>query len=302
MGKIPIAKTVEDAYALPFRNFLSLLGIGWLPMLPACIFIYFFLGPYVVAFQSLIETEDPSALVGMGPMLLLVGILSPIAMAMLFVGMAALALGQIQTPVYFYFSLGYPVWRLLGAMICAYLLFVLFMFVFLAGAGLLVGGELAMGGEVLVALLGAVGMFAFLPFLFYALLRLIFFILPVTVAEGRKVVRRSWALGRGNVWRFFVVLLAATIPAMVIQSIVQAIVFYPAMMSMSLLTGELAPEESLALLTEMFERMRPFLPVVISILIVNGIFLYGVLAATGAFAYRALVPVGQEPNAVTETQ
>jgi len=293
MPKIPLTKTIEDAYGFTFRNILSVFGVGWLPMVIMFAGIYFVAGPYIAAMQAVVETNDPAAFLALIPHFVLVSVLFLLATAMMFVGMTQLVMGQLQTPVYFYFSLGYPVWRFLGALLCAYLGYIAIIFGLIL-AGTFIGGALvAAGGEVIAGLLAVIGFIVLFWLMFYLLLRLFFFLAPVTVAEGRRVVRRAFSLARGNAWRIFVIVLACFLPTACVQGIVQGSVMGQAMMSMTFpLPGEeLPPEQAIALVNDIFAQFAAVLPILVPVWIITSIFMYGVWSAAAAYAYRELLEV-----------
>jgi hypothetical protein len=260
-------------------------------MLIMCAGMYFIAGPYLAAISAVVETDDPTAILALIPQFALVFVVFLVAMAMLFVGMTQLVMGQLNTPVFFYFSLGYRVWRLLGALFCAYFALIGIAFV-LTFIGASVGGILAFAGGAMVAgLLAVVGVIVLFWLIFYLTFRLFFFLAPVTVAEGRRVLRRAFALARGNVWRIFVVILACVLPTACVQGIVQATVMGQAMMTMSFPPPgeELPPEQAIALMNDIFSQLAAALPILVPVWVITSIFLYGVWSAAAAYAYRELL-------------
>jgi hypothetical protein len=134
--------------------------------------------------------------------------------SMIAVGIQRKALGLHPQPVWFYFSLGAPVWRMTGALFLAGI--VIFVIALLT-AGVCtvvwfaVGG---LGGAALFLRVLDVGVVA--AFIVYVVVRLLFFLPPVVVAESRIGLERAWVLGGHNFWRILMVAIAVVLPVAIV--------------------------------------------------------------------------------------
>src|SRR6185436_13464901 len=106
------------------------------------------------------------------------------------------------------------------ALFLAYLLTLAILFGSMIAATV-VGGLLA----VILGPVAAITLLIVVPAAMYVLVRLVFLQAPLAVAEGRKVVGRSWALSKGNFWRIFGILAAIFIPLIIVQVILQVTLF-----------------------------------------------------------------------------
>jgi hypothetical protein len=143
-------------------------------------------------------------------------------MLLLFVqisGIARLALGLPTGSPYFYFSLDRPVRRLIGKTLLAIVILIVTYVAIIFGGIALAASARLLGGAAgvtmgLVAL--AILIVGFLTY-FYGVVRLTFFLTPVVIAEEQAGLKRAWALGKGNFWRAFAVLLAICLPLVVVE-------------------------------------------------------------------------------------
>src|SRR6185437_7836055 len=128
--------------------------------------------------------------------------------AIAYVPVTQLALGLLQGNPIVHFALGMPEFRVFAAL----LLFFVVIFVMAIGIGLigLVGGGVSAvtGKHPALVLLVALAIFAAVLGFIFAIVRLGFLILPVTVAENQVSLTRTWLLTHGNFWRIFGTLLA----------------------------------------------------------------------------------------------
>lgn len=240
MAKIPLGKTIESAYSFAFSNFLSVLGVMWLPSL---LFGAAVVGAFLLALPDMAMPLDFHFRHGHDPetfranlrtlihgsfhmarfagLIALVGLL---ARAMVTVGVMEKALGTREGPVFVYFSFGAPVWRMIGAMFLAVIVIVLGVLATCVAAGLAVWAAetYAPGIEGLVKVVAAVSAVCWIV---YMSLRLVFFLPAVVVAEGRVGLGRAWELGGGNFWRIVGLLLAVLLPIGIVARIVTFALF-----------------------------------------------------------------------------
>jgi len=297
VAKIPVAQTLEHAYGFTFGRFLTVIGLTWVSFLILAIGCYFLLPPYFTAIQTMIQTRNPAALgaaLGVIPLLVL---LTFLCFNMIYVAIARQSLGSRTGTAWFYFSLDAAFWKLLGV----YLLMLLVFGAFAIGAVIVVtilsaaGGLLGQAGRAFVRGLAIVIM---ILGLFYVMLRLMFFAVPVTVAEGRRILRRSWALSGGNFWRIFAVLLAIYIPFVIVEMILEGIVF--ASVAMNMPPPGAGPEQALAYMNQLGTQLYGLLPLLVPVVLVLYAILLSLLISSPTFAYRALVPASNPEGVAAE--
>lgn len=215
-GKLPIERTITEAYRFGFARLLSVVGTVWLPYLA---FLAIVIGlvlllapgmPRMIAEQNI----DIPALMGLSRLAILVFVLWFIVSAMVSVGLQRIALGQRPRPVYVFFSLGPPVWRMAAALFLASLVV---LFVVLLSAVVVTILWFAAGGLAGAAwLVRAVVALVAGAFLVYVTLRLLFFLPAVVVAEETIGIERAWILGGHNFWRILIVAVAVGFPIVIV--------------------------------------------------------------------------------------
>ena len=223
--KIPFERTLVGAYRFALTNLLSIFGIAWFPFaIVGCVAVglfYSLLPVLNTVFSTTMDKWDETQAVPffssmLGALALLIVVVF-VAHAMVMVGLMRKALGQQPEPVYFYFSLGAPVWRMIGAYVLLLLLAWGATIAFAVGIGLIVIGfsrvsQLAQSIVTFVLMVTAIfgGIYAFV--------RVQFFLPAVVVAERHIGLRRSWNLGRGNFWRIVGITILVTLPAYIVFS------------------------------------------------------------------------------------
>ena len=242
MAAIALEKTIASAYRFAFTRILSVLGVIWLPglLLGAVIAaVAWRAWPDIHGLQSLQLSGDGSAglhisdddrdrvlqaAFHLAPFAGLIWLAGIAVQAMISVGLLEVALGRRQGPVFVYFSLGAPVWRMIGALLLA--------------AAVMIGVVLATCALVAAVLwavthyaAGLLGLAKFLSVaaavvgIVYVALRLVFLLPAVVVAEGRIDLARSWALAEGNIWRIVGLILAVVLPVEIAAGMLSRILF-----------------------------------------------------------------------------
>jgi hypothetical protein len=242
MAAIALERTIASAYRFAFTRVLSVLGVIWLPglLLGAVIAaVAWCAWPDIHGLQSLHLSGDASmglqisdddrgrvlqAAFHLAPFAALIWLAGIAVQAMISVGLLELALGRREGPVFVYFSLGAPVWRMIGALLLA--------------AAVMIGAVLATCALVIAFVwavthyaAGLLGLAKFLSvaaavvWLLYLALRLVFLLPAVVVAEGRIDLARSWALAKGNVWRIVGLVLAVLLPVEIAAGMLSRILF-----------------------------------------------------------------------------
>lgn len=279
MAKIPVGRTIAYAYGFTFGNFLTVLGLSWVPLVLMAAAGILALPTYLAGVQAVLTNGDVSGLVTGGGLMFLFGIVVFAGFIMIYVAIARQALGLRSGPAFFYFSLDAAFWRLL----LAYLLTIV---IAIAGGILIaiVSGILV----VVFAPLAAVAVLVALPGLLYVVLRLTFLQPAVAVAEESRVVGRSWSLGKGNFWRIFAVLLGIMVPMAILQFIIQISLFS----SLAIVPPpeDASPAEAAAFMVQVASQIAGLLPILIPIAIVFYSAMIAMVVSASAFAYRSLVP------------
>ena len=191
MSKIPVGATIAHAYSFTIKNFLNILGAMWLPV---AAWIALFVAVIAAGMNMGADPLNPASMVPMIPIVIIAYVLGILCSLMPAIAMMEKALGLRDGPIFFYFSLGKPVWRLLGGI----LLFILVLIGTaitvaivagviggIAGIAVFSGGESRATGLGIAVLLIPILMIAIYCFFIYAMVRLTFLLVPVTVAENR---------------------------------------------------------------------------------------------------------------------
>jgi hypothetical protein len=298
MGKIPVGATIGHAYSYLFKNILTITGIIWLP------FAIIAAGGVLL---NLTAGESTKALIRSDatqilrvwylflPFYLAVFVLA----VMQIEGITRHALGLRSGPVYFYFSLGKPIWRIIGAYLLFILLAIAVVAVFVIG-GILIGmvvaavtgvtpGTRPSGGAAAAIGFGvvAIGLVAYCAFIYW-IVRQAFLLTPVVVAEERIGFRRAWQLGRGNFWRIFVIALAILVPIGVIEAFLMFNFLMPGLPPTA--AQGATPAQIAAWNAAYFQRISSYWYLLVPAYFLLSAVIYGLLCSAQAFAYRSLVP------------
>jgi hypothetical protein len=312
--KIPLEATIGGAYGFLFSDILSIIGIAWFPLLVfgglAGAAIWF--GAVAHPLPEFHATRDPQEFMreNMPLILVLVRVFSLVVLClfvfaiMFLTGVTRKALGLMEGPTFFYFNLGPSFWRMFGAVIIALLLLAVLRIAMhllaLAWLGL-AAPALPQGIAVLVDVLGAVTFFCLFV---YVLVRLLFFLPAVVVAENSIGIARAWSLGAGNFWRAFAVWLAVILPAAIALGIVSSIVYS------FLIAGAIAgfpvppfagetnpnPDEVMAWLPKLFtflgHVLKAYWPVIVATQLITGIVIRSLVIGASAKAYIGVSGAG----------
>lgn len=300
MQKIPVGATIAQAYRFAFQDFFRIFGVMW----PAMLLMWMpsiLMRPQMMALSTQMATHDYSSLRQMWPFFLLFYLLAFILIFMQVVGIAQLALGRHKGPVWFYFSLGKPVWRLIGSVLLLILAIVVGWIAVLLGS-LFIGFVLGLISKavnnaafgVAVAILGGLGAIVLWCGYFYSLIRLTFLLVPVVIAEEEGfALGRSWTLGLRNFWRMFVILLATMGPfillelALVFGFMFKGLPFPPAHASAEQKAVFQAAMNARTL--EMMNGMNHYWYITYPLMIAVMVIFYGLCTGAQCFAYRALI-------------
>jgi hypothetical protein len=294
MSKIPVGETISAAYEFTFSNFLSVFGIAWLPYLLFAVVVggsVFLLAPDLPRLMTQ-DQFDPMSFVALRHVIGVFWLASLIVGAIVAVGIQRKALGLHPGPVFFYFSLGEPVWRMIFARFLAALVIIL-VGLLTAGAGVAVWFA---AGNFLPAYAVPVRVSAIIVavlWLIYMIVRLSFFLPSVVVAEGRLGLGRSWMLGGGNFWRIVVVFVAVLAPVAIAFGMVRAMLlgsFLPPMM----FTHAPANQDFHAVMQQIFrtvwQQFRALGPLILVVQGLESIVFMALINGAIAKAYLAVAP------------
>jgi hypothetical protein len=289
--KIPFERTIAAAYRFVVQNFVSVLGIGWFPFLLVALVAAALLSTVFPQLDLVLQSGQEkwsqeqlaqlfAPMMGAGIVFAIVIIL---AAAMVMVGMMRKALGQHPGPVYFYFSLGGQVWRMVGAYILLLLLFWAVTVAIAIGIGivsfLLSKAAPSAQGPVTVFLVCVALLWGI-----YAAVRVQFFLPAVVVAENHIGIRRSWNLGRGNFWRIVGIVIAIVLPIGIVHSILTNVLLQTSVAPQSMMT----PEEVRLYLEATIRAMKRVWPILVLIELLYMNIVTGLAVGAIANAYNAV--------------
>jgi hypothetical protein len=310
MDKIPVGRTIGQAYQFTFGRYATVLGIAWLPMLLIAALGYYVSFPFMREFTDAVQQvlRHPGDREAVGRMmsqniwkLYAFEILVIFAFIWIRVGVAKEILGLRKGPRFVYLSFGADELRVMGAYILFFVLMYAVMIAAVLAAALtaLIAVAIVTGGAIgqfdpnatgktavaaLILLIAAVE-FSW----FYVWARASYLIVPATVAEGHIAMGRSWELTRGNVWRIVGITIVTGLPLYLLEIAFFLIVAAPIVVQLATLPSgpEPAAAEIFATTTQVFVRYLPYYVVVGLAL---GPIVLGLIGSPSAFAYRALVP------------
>jgi hypothetical protein len=215
-GKVPVERTISDAYRFVFARFLSILGTIWLPYLILAAIVFALVRLMAPDLPRMIASGDFDVAAGMELLRLAVmmGIFGFIIGAMVTVDLQHKVMGTHTGPSYVFFSLGAPVWRMAGALFLAgVVVFVVVLIAILVCAAVWwAASSLGAAG----ALIRVAAVLAALALVIYIVLRLMFFLPAVVAAENSIGIERAWILGGHNFWRILIVAIAVVLPIVIL--------------------------------------------------------------------------------------
>jgi len=298
MNKLPVGETISGAYGFAFADFLSVLGIAWLPHVIYVLIIagiIYGLAPELPG-QLMRGEFDASIFYTIRRIAGLIWLVGIVVQAMVTVGLQKKALGEMPGPTFFYFSLAAPVWRMIGATFLAILAWIFILILTIGAAVVLgiLGAKFAPHFSIAISVI--VGIIASC-WVIYAAVRLFFFLPAVVVAEEQIGLVRAWELGGGNFWRIFAVIFVVFVPVLIGFGIVEnALVgpflpvdfmthFHPGM------TPDQLNDFYMSFAKEMIRSMRGALPLLAAIAIIRSIVFLGL--GNGAVAKGYLGVTGK---------
>jgi hypothetical protein len=313
MGKIPVLQTVAETYAFAFRRYFAILGALWLPFLLIMAASYYILLPAMTAMvtfladiaqHALQSSQTPYLPPSIWPMLsgiFLFEFVVLLIFPVIAVGVTKEALQMRRGPWFVYLAIGKPELLVLGGVFTLIgLYFGAIIAMAIAGAivgivvGIVMAGSTAAHGNpaAAVAMTTLVVVRVLVPLFYLALayfaIRLCFLMVPVSTAEGRFGLWRSWTLTKGNFWRSIGVVLGTFLPVMIVTYALYFAVFGSGLFQYmwdAQVRPQVAPAELGAQIRMLMSQMMYIGIYALAIAPIN----YGLMFGQSAFAYRALV-------------
>ncbi|MGD0190024.1 MAG: hypothetical protein ABSD74_04710 [Rhizomicrobium sp.] len=309
MNRIPVGRTIAQAYGFAFGSYLSILGTIWLPSLllvASGVTVFVPVIQQIATIAAHPDNQDFAPDQDIFRFLAVWQLAIYVIVTVVSVGVTRLAFNPTGRPRLIYFWFGLDELRAIGGMLLAF--------------GLLYAYMIGVGGIVLIVVLAfAVGIsgsenmdipshlnvlwtsvpivstiLLFFAGIIYLQIRLNFMLVPITVGEHRFGVFRNWELTSGNVWRIVVVELATIVAPI--------IVFYIAILASIVVTvigvsglhwfDHAAHLPPLAVIQRVVEAFVPAFLLALA----SAPLLAGLNLGSSAFAYRALVPEGSAVN------
>lgn len=282
-GKLPVERTIVDAYRFAFGGFISVLGTLWLPYLLLILIAFGLIWLIAPDVPHMLRSGEIDLGVGMELIrfAILVGIFAFIVGAMVTVDLQRKAMRTKTGPRWYYFSLSAVVWRMAAASFLAGI--VVGIVVLLTG---LIGAAIwsAVASLSAAALIRVVAVAAAIAAVVYITLRLVFFLPAVVVAERSLGFERTWSLGGHNFWRILLVTIVVVCPVLIVFWLLSELLSGPA----PGLAGLDAREGLRALLRSGATQWGPRGFLKLALEIVERILLIGLINGAIASAYLGL--------------
>lgn len=297
MKKIPLGSTIVGSYGFLFQNLLSIIGTMWLPVLlylaVLCAFVWqlvphdWLQGHFPDHIdkheaRDYVLTHLPIIFSGIGA-LMLTGLL---VRAMINVGILRHAVGEKTTTTWIWFSLGERMWMMVAVIIIG---LVAYAVVRIAALLVFLPANLVLAAipnlpDAAVPITNVVLAVVLICAAVYVLMRFLFFLPAVVVAENRLSPSRAWELGKGNVLRMIVLLMAVIIPG----AILFGIAFYGTLIATVVVQATRihphGPEEVCRFLASLV----PLLPVLGAMILVAAVVFKGLVLGAIGGAYKSV--------------
>ncbi|HEX4159441.1 MAG TPA: hypothetical protein VHY79_13280 [Rhizomicrobium sp.] len=276
MTRISVAGAIRFAYGFAFEQIGAIIGLVWLPLVLVAILQFL---PYAIG--TAYPGADPGEEGRAAALNLTFSTVVLVLYAMNCVAVTRQALGQRQGTASVHFTLGKPEWRMFAAIvICGLILAASVGIYIMVGSGLVAAARTAP----LLAIAAGVYVVAGLCAIAWLALRLIFLLPPIVVVEERVDFLRAWMLSRGNVWRFFLVMAAVTVPLLLVQSAAIIAIVGPGILAP-------LPDNSVAMTAALQARVAMVdrhMATIIGLALVLAPFSLGLTLGAASYAYRAL--------------
>lgn len=286
MRKIPVWKTIAGGYSFTFGQLGTIIGLIWLPMVILAVAGYFVWVQYYATLPGAMEQGDPVTAGRSSLIVIAWSVASLLLWSMMYTAVTRQALGLRQGPALFNFQFGRTEIRVFGAIMALVAILALFLMIYLFIANSLAGVAQSRANPAAGAAVGLLAVL-FIPALFFVMVRLSFFLIPATVAEGGIGLARSWQLTSGNFWRIVLIAIATFGPILIVTLIAEVAILGPDFF----VPHNVAPGDTDAQLREMIAQMRaasPHMPLLYGFSFLIAPIVAGLALAPPAIAYLAL--------------
>lgn len=309
MKKIPVGKTIADAYNFTFGHVGAVIGLIWVPLVVITLGRFFVVDYYS---PQLAGSGDPSALGRAVLLTLAFSLVSLLFTAIIGVSLTRQAMAPRSASIIAHFALGPAELNYFLSLLAIFLVMTA-VYIALIFADLILGTVSDVAFQALKAASAPAGKFVTagavvaivgfdLAALIFVGVRLASLVAPVTVAEGKVDLIRAWELSKGNFWRLFLVLAVTLGPIVVVSELGFAAIVGPAylvkyaqaMLALfqSVSGNGVVPSQALAQIPDITQKT----PLILGLNFLLAPFTYGLLFAAPAFAYRALAGTPTLPS------
>jgi hypothetical protein len=276
MTRLSVAETIRFAYSFTFQQIGTIIGLVWLPLVLIAILQFL---PYAIgtAYPGT-DASDQSRAAALN-LAFFTGALALYGMN--WVVVTRQALGLRKGTATFHFALGWPEWRMFTAIVMCGLALVASTAIYL-----IVGRDLFAAARAVPLLGVAGGIYVVVGLCGVAWLAVRFMTLlpPIIVVDERVDFGRAWVLSRGNFWRILAVMIAVTLPLLLIQIIATAIILGPDIFAP--LPGN--PDVMAAALQARAAMLDHHMATLIGLALVLAPFSLGLTLGACAYMYRSL--------------
>jgi hypothetical protein len=290
MNRIPVGETIRFAYDFTFRELGTIIGLIWVPMVGIAVLAFL---PYAMGDMVRSPDINPTAAGAIALRGIVFWMLNMLLSACISVAVMRQALGLRTGPALVHLSVGRAELRVWGATllllgIVLVLAFGLALAVIVSAVAMGVAGSKAATAAVAVVV-GLVGTCALL----YALTRLGFLLVPITVKEEKISFERGWTLTNGNFWRITAVLFVVTLPTAILFMSAFVYLLGPEMIALWPQAQHLGQE---ALADKIQAIVNSHIATMLGIQLIIAPFSVGLVSGASAFAYKALTSAAAVPT------
>jgi hypothetical protein len=289
MNKIPVGRTIAAAYGFTLSQVGSIIGLAWISLVAIAVLQFL---PYAGGGNPMAMETNPlqagqQAIQGLG-----ISILVMLLFSVIYVAVTRLALGQKPGGAIAHFALGVPEFRTFGAILLLVLVVIGVALGAAIAGGVLTAMAAALHSEAITGIVLVLVLIAVLGAIAFIAVRLGFLVIPVTVVEEQISLSRGWILSQGNFWRILGVLLATTLPLLVLEIVATLVVVGPELFG--IMAGATAHTDPQEMSNRLQQIVIHHAPVLIGLRLVFAPFQLGLSMGASAFAYRTLA--GNQPS------
>jgi hypothetical protein len=296
VNKLPVGETIGFAYRFTFSQLGTIIGLIWVPMVAIAVLEFL---PYGLGDAGLTADANPALLAAAQFRGIAFALASTLLYACIYVCVSQQALGLRKGGAVVHFVLGRAELRMWGTLLllCVIAVFFVMALAFVTFAVSQIVAKTGNKEQAFLVMYGLlfVGACAFV----FAIVRLAFLLVPVTVAEGKIGLERGWKLTHGNFWRISLVLFVVALPGTIV--LICGVI---ALVGKELVElAQVAPKLPEALLQDRMQTIvSHHMPELIGINLIIAPFSLGLTLGAMAFGYRALTaaPTGTEHSVATE--